>query len=158
VTHTPPRRTVAFAAALLFALAPALAAAAAPEASSHHADIRKLMKLTGAGELGIQAMQQMMPAMRQMVPEAPEAFWAEFSSKFHPGELVEMVVPIYAKHLTPKDVKDLIAFFESPAGRKLSSVQPAIMQESMAAGQAWGQRVAGEILRKAQERGFKVKT
>ena len=143
------------------AAAPAHAAAppraAAPDDKARHDEIRKLMVLTGAGQLGVQTMQEMLKALKPLVPEAPESFWSEFTARIHPDDLVEMVIPIYAKHLSAADVKALIAFFESPAGRKLASVQPAIMRDSMAAGQAWGGRIAQELIRAAQERGFEVK-
>jgi uncharacterized protein len=148
-------RTLAAAAVALALSAPARAAA--PDENARHADIRKLMALTGAGELGVQAARQMLQALRPMVPDAPEAFWNDFASRLDPNDLVEMVIPIYAKHLGPEDVKKLIAFFESPTGRKLTSVQPIILQESMAAGQQWGKRIAEKMVREAKARGFEVK-
>jgi hypothetical protein len=148
-------RTLAAAATLLVLSAPVRAGE--PDAEAPHADIRRLMTLTGAGELGVQTGRQMLLALRPMVPGAPESFWRDLSARLRPDDLVEMVIPIYAKHLNAKDVKELIAFFESPAGRKLTRVQPAIVQESMAAGQVWGRRIAEDMVRQARARGFEVK-
>jgi uncharacterized protein len=148
-------RILAATAAVLLLSAPVRAGE--PAAEARHADIRKLMVLTGAGELGVQTAHQMLQALRPMVPEAPESFWQELAARIRPDDLVDMVVPIYAKHLDAKDVKDLIAFFESPAGRKLTKAQPAILQESMAAGQVWGRRIAEDIVRQAQARGLKIR-
>jgi hypothetical protein len=153
--HRPIARTLAAAAVVVALSVPARAGD--PDEKARHADIRKLMVLTGAGQLGVQTMQEMVKALKPLVPQAPESFWQEFAAKINPDDLVEMVIPIYAKHLGAEDVKALIKFFESPAGRKLSSVQPAIMRESMAAGQAWGGRIAQELIRNAQARGFEIK-
>jgi hypothetical protein len=56
-----------------------------------------------------------------------------------------MVLPIWAKYYTREDVKQLIVFYESPLGRKLVSVQPQIMAESMAAGATWGEALGAKI-------------
>src|SRR5512138_3725849 len=150
-------KVLAASAALFLLASPALAAPAGGTDKARHDDIRKLPTLTGASQLGGQTAQQMMVALRPLIPSAPESFWKEFGARLNPDELVEMVVPIYAKHLSPQDVKDLIAFYESPAGKHLTAAQPLILQESMAAGQAWGQKIAQELVQAAKAKGFEVK-
>lgn len=112
--------------------------------------VKQLMHKTGAGELGVQAMNQMLPALKQMLPDAPEAFWDDYMAEFNPEDLVEMTVPIYQKYLTEEEVQALNRFYETPAGKKLIKVQPQIMQESMMAGQQWGQAVAQDVMTKYQ--------
>jgi hypothetical protein len=53
--------------------------------------------------------------------------------------LIHAIVPVYQRHLTQQDVAALIAFYSSPAGRKIVREQPAMLRESMQATQA-GQR------------------
>lgn len=53
--------------------------------------------------------------------------------------LLRGLVPVYQRHLTQQDVAALIAFYSSPAGRKIVREQPAMLRESMQATQA-GQR------------------
>jgi hypothetical protein len=53
--------------------------------------------------------------------------------------LLRGLVPVYQRHLTHQDVAALIAFYSSPAGRKIVREQPAMLRESMQATQA-GQR------------------
>ena len=112
--------------------------------------VKQLMQKTGAGELGIQAMKQMLPALKNIIPDAPESFWTDYMAKFNPEDLVEMTVPIYQKYLTEEEVQALNAFYDTPAGKKLIKVQPLIMQESMMAGQQWGQTVAQDVMQKYQ--------
>jgi hypothetical protein len=66
-----------------------------------------------------------------------------------------MLVPIYDRHLTHADVTSLIEFFQSPAGKKLVSVQPEIMKESMQVGQAWGEKLANEVTAELQKQGYR---
>jgi hypothetical protein len=65
-----------------------------------------------------------------------------------------LLVPIYATHLTRDEIEQLIRFYESPVGRRLTAVQPMISQESMAAGQTWGEavgRIVGDSISRATE-------
>lgn len=151
-------KALAASATIFLLSAPALAAPPAEGGGkARHGDIRKLLTLSGAGRLGVQTAQQMMAALRPLVPDAPESFWDEFTARLDPDELVELMVPIYAKHLSAQDVKGLIAFYESPAGKHLTSAQPLILQESMAAGQRWGQKIARDLVEAARAKGFDVK-
>ena len=46
-------------------------------------------------------------------------------------DLIRDVVPVYQRHLTRGDVQAIIAFYSSPAGRKILREQPAMIRESM---------------------------
>ena len=121
---------------------------AAEQASTE--SIKVFMEKTGAGDLGVQAMEQMLPALKRMVPDAPESFWNDFMTEVRPDDLVDMTIPIYQKYLSQADIEAIIKFYDSKAGKKLLSVQPQIMQESMAAGQAWGQGLAMKVMERYQ--------
>ena len=114
------------------------------------ADIRRLLEASGAGALGAQVMEQMLVAFRPMAPEGPESFWIELKAEMDPTQLVELTVPVYARHLSHADVKDLLVFYESPIGRKMLVVQPAITADSMAVGQAWGQEIGARVVQRLQ--------
>ena len=103
--------------------------------------VEKLMALTGAGDLGKQMMGQMLPAMKQMIPDAPPEFWQSVEEEINIDEMVALVVPVYQKHLNEEDIQSMLTFFNSSAGKKLITAQPLIMQESMMIGQQWGQQL-----------------
>ena len=113
--------------------------------------IKKLLDKTQAGDMGIQVMNQMLPSLKVMVPDAPDYFWREFMAGVNSDDLVEMVIPIYQKYLTEKDISELNKFYSSPVGKKLIRYQPKIMQESMTAGQRWGENIAKEVLKKYEQ-------
>ena len=54
---------------------------------------------------------------------------------FPTDEMVDAVVTIYQKHLTKEDLDAAIAFYSSPAGKKILREQPAMMSEAMKSGQ-----------------------
>lgn len=121
---------------------------AAPGSAQSHpdaakqADIQKLMNLTGAANLGVQAADQMIASMRGAMATVPDKFWTEFRKEINADELVNLIIPVYDKHLTPAELKELIKFYETPVGKKMIAVMPAITAESMQIGQQWGMEVA----------------
>lgn len=121
-------------------------AAYAEQASDE--SIRELMQRTGSGDMGVQMMNQMLPALKQMIPEAPEVFWQDIMNEVDANEIIELTIPIYQKYLTQEDIVALNKFYDSPAGKKMIKVQPVIMQESMIVGQAWGEQLAQRVISK----------
>lgn len=120
-------------------------------------DIRKLMELTGATKIGQQIAAQMIPMFKQSNPQVPQKFWDDVMKEFDAKSMIDLVVPIYDRHLTHDDVKGLIAFYQSPLGRKMTAVMPQIAQESMQAGQQWGMQIAQRVQKRLEEQKKKGK-
>jgi len=76
------------------------------------------------------------------------------------GNFYKLVYPVYDKYLTTKDIKGLITFYKTPAGRKAISVMPQLTRESMIVGQQWGQSLAPiiqeRILKRFEKEGIKI--
>lgn len=153
---------LAFAFAAVFAFGPSLARAdiAPPQPapkpakggiSPKLADVKRLLELTGAAQLGQQVMQQLIPSFRATMPNVPQKFWDDFAKEANPNELVDRVALIYDKHLSHDEVKGIIAFYQTPAGKKLVSVMPQVTQESMQVGQQWGRELGERIARKLEQ-------
>lgn len=116
-------------------------------------DIRQLMNAMGMGDLSNQILGQMIGQMKQMAPDAPEAFWTNFQKKADGNELIELIIPIYAKHFSHAEIKELIGFYNSPIGKKVTATLPAITQESMVAGQQWGMKLAQDVMAELKAQG-----
>ncbi len=138
--------------ALIVPVRPALCQAE-PSAELYE-DIRKLMELTGAGNLAVQILHQMLEPMRRALPQVPEEFWARFMAKVDTDEIIDMTVPIYSKHLTHDEIEQLLEFYQSPVGRKLIAALPSIMSESMQAGQRWGEQLARQVREELEAEGY----
>ena len=124
--------------------------ASRPPETQKQKDIRKLLKITGSGELGTQVMGQMIGNMKKAMPQVPEKFWTDFMKEVHTDELVDLIVPVYDRNLTQGDVTELIHFYESPTGKKFVAVLPKITQESMSVGETWGRQLAMKVMTKLQ--------
>jgi hypothetical protein len=120
-------------------------------------DIRKLLDITGAKTLATQTMDAMLKSIKPLLAgnlppgeyreKLIELFFEKFHSKTDPQLLVDLVVPIYDKHLSHEEVKALIQFYETPIGKKTLSALPAIANESREAGEKWGAAVGQDCMR-----------
>ncbi len=95
-------------------------------------------------------MQQLKPAIVQgranvekdydaIVPQLLQSMAARSDA------FAEAVSVVYAHNLTLEELQQLTAFYRSPIGQKFLEKMPMIVQESLAAGQKFGQEVALEL-------------
>jgi uncharacterized protein len=61
------------------------------------------------------------------------------------GELTDQMATLYARNFTADEIRQMTAFYRSPVGQKFLEKMPVVAQQSMALGQAFGQRVASEL-------------
>lgn len=137
-----------------------LCAAEIPKESQ--SDIVKLLKLTGAEALGLQmgvaVTNQMIDALMAQDPEVPpkavESIKDEINIVFaeEMPNLIMEIVPIYARHFTPDEIKGLIAFYSTPLGKKSIEAMPAIMDECLQAGQEWGTGLSTKLIPRLESR------
>jgi hypothetical protein len=116
------------------------------------AAIKELMDITGSAQIGemfaTAFLQQMTMALKSINPEIPPRAFTLLEEEINAvireemlekGSLYELIYPIYHKYLTLEDTRELIAFYNTPVGRKIIRVMPQLTQEAMHAGQLWGQ-------------------
>lgn len=138
---------------------------------SFRSDVRKLLEVTGAAQLGAQAASlmsgQLLETIRMSQPSIPDRVLevakqvldSEFAKAFDgPGGLTEQMVAVYANHFTHEDVRGLLAFYSSALGKKTVTAMPAIFQEGAAVGQKWAEtqtpRVADVLQRRLRAEGL----
>ena len=122
--------------------------ARATRADPKEALARRLMELSGAGQLGKQVVDGMLDQFKRM-PGLPEGFTEKFKELARPDEIVDLVVPIYARNYDAPTLQAVIDFYESDGGRAFVQKQPTVLAESQQVGQQWGlelsQRVVAEL-------------
>jgi hypothetical protein len=65
-------------------------------------------------------------------------------------------VPLYARAFQISELEDLLRFYNSPVGRRLLEVQPALTRESAQAGQAWAARISAEVRQQLAKEGVSL--
>jgi len=130
--------------------------------ATHREKIETLMELTGAQDIGNQmgklVVEQMYAAFRKANPNLPDdAFSILQAVTFElideeSGKLLQRCIPIYAKYFSESEISDLVAFYQTPTGRKATRVLPSIMQELVPISQAWALGLQPEMERRIRAR------
>ncbi|NIR31614.1 MAG: DUF2059 domain-containing protein [Gammaproteobacteria bacterium] len=155
-----PRLHYATIVALLSALATSTPAPASE--SEKERDIRVLLEMTGTLDVGQQMadtfMRQMLESLREARPDIPAATYDALREEVRStiaenlDGFVEMIVPVYSRHFSAREIKGLLAFYRTELGQKAIRVMPDLVRESMAIGELWGRNLAPEIRRRVMER------
>jgi hypothetical protein len=75
-------------------------------------------------------------ALNQMKPELDQRH----------EELIVNVAKIFAKHMSEQEMKDCIAFFTSPSGKKYVTTQPVVLDEVVVAMDQWMHSASENVL------------
>jgi hypothetical protein len=86
--------------------------------------IKELLVLTGSGNMGEQFAKQFITQFKNAYPSVPEKVWSDFSKEIKASDLDDLVIPIYAKYYTDKDIDDLITFYKTPIRTKNNKESP----------------------------------
>ncbi|WP_321295360.1 DUF2059 domain-containing protein [Marinifilum fragile] len=123
-------------------------------------DVKHLFQVNGSANSFKQSIKTMIEHFKSQESNVPESYWEKTEEEFLKtsfDDLYNMIVPIYRKNLSHEDVKAMIAFFESDAGKRIAQKTPAITAESMQVGMIWGQEVGRRIHEDIQSKGFKIR-
>ena len=114
----------------------------------------ELIQVTGRVDATHQVMRSFSVYLRPAFPSVSDELWNELIESLDHDEFAELVIPIYTKHYTREDLAGLLAFYRTPLGKRLLETNPAVMEESMAVGAAWGRKKAEEIVEELRTRGY----
>lgn len=149
-------------AASLVMVTPALAQQPSPAALKSAGEI---VKVTGALELfnpivpGVveqsrQFFVQQNPMIANDINEVAAQIRKDYEGRI--SEVHTKVTEIYAANLSEQELKDVLAFYTSPAGKKFLVAQPKIVDESLKFAQEWANSLSDEVIGKMRE-GLKKK-
>lgn len=78
-----------------------------------------------------QAMEGINLFFKQLIDQAPKETHEELKKIFKINEIMDQVVPIYIKHYSIEELRDIVNFYTSPSGVKHVKITPIIMEETM---------------------------
>lgn len=116
--------------------------------------LKKIMTLSGSSASSEAIMSQLMSSMKNGPFQQDEAYWKDFASKWTrkiEDKVMEVYAPIYQQHMTLDELKKVVAFYESPAGRKLGETATAVATESMPMIQQLSMEMVQEMMPKLQK-------
>jgi hypothetical protein len=68
----------------------------------------------------------------------------EFDSRS--GELVDSAARAYASHFTEPELKQILAFYQSPVGQKMIVVEPKAIEDSMRDASTWADDLSVDVM------------
>lgn len=146
------RKLIVVACGLVVVLGTGAGPAAGEEVSREETLARELLEVSGAGEMGLQVVRQMVQSFTAANPDVPQEFWDRFVASVDPEELEELVVPIYVEHLTVEEMEASIDFYRTEVGQSILRKMPVVMAESIEAGQRWGMELAQRAMEELESR------
>jgi hypothetical protein len=132
--------------------------------SEKMANIVKIMEITGVtknAEIFIEtATEDYYNSIKKIRSDVPdrgiqilkEEAKATLKDSIKRGEMVARIAPIFAKHYSEPELKELLKFYSSPLGKKVIDVSPVILQEVLAAGEEWQKSLAPELVKRVEQR------
>lgn len=157
------RSILVFGVFLLFA-SPNFAQQNAADAPASKEDIDRYMDTMHVRDMMKNVMDSMTKSTHQMVhqmlekqPNLPADFEARTDKMIDDmlkdlplDELLDVMKPVYQKHLTKGDVDALIAFYSGPTGQKILKEMPAMTSEAMQAASGVTQKMMTKMMERVQ--------
>jgi hypothetical protein len=148
-------RAIAVAAALL-AFGGAGHAQQKPSAAAVEA-AKEIMALKGAAtifgalipgviEQGKSMFEQQNPALGKDLSEVAAKLRVDYAPRL--AGLMAEVAALYASHFTETEIKEILAFYKTPVGKKMIAEEPKAIDKSMTYAQDWAVKLSGEVATK----------
>src|SRR5262245_10568976 len=73
---------------------------------------------------------------------------AKLRTEFTPrrNEIVDEIARLYAQRFSEAELKEVIAFYKSPVGKRFAAEEPAVIDQSLARAEAWTKKISEEVL------------
>jgi hypothetical protein len=84
------------------------------------------------------------PQLSKDLNEVAAQLRTEYASKR--ADLATQVATIYAEHFTEPELKQALAFYKTPLGKKLIVEEAQVLEQSMSTVQTWADKFADEML------------
>lgn len=101
----------------------------------------------GAGSASLHFQAALQPSLKRALSEDEKQrlylFWYRKIKELLPYSTIQdLLSPVVAKHLTLAEMEQINEFYQTPVGRKLTDLAPALTREGRAAGEGLGRKMA----------------
>lgn len=119
------------------------------------ATARELVELKGGSAMFdpvvINVIEQTRGAILQTNPQLSkdlDAVTTQLRNEFAPRrtELLAEAAKLYANRFTEQELKDMVAFYKSPLGRKMIAQEPVVLDETFNYVQQWAPRLGEDVM------------
>ena len=110
------------------------------QADSFDSDIMKMQQVNGSNASVNALFPRIVAQLKQSKPDLSDAQMTAMKMDVFDVEVAslnEQMIPVFKKYYTQSDVKEIIAFYETLAGKKMAETTPKMMMEQMQLTQTW---------------------
>jgi uncharacterized protein len=118
-----------------------------PEHPITQAQVHELLELTGANRLKDQMIHNTMTYLQKAFPPyMPKDVIDDLETSFAKMDVESLTVKEYQKHISTEDATQFIAFYKTPAGRRLVSALPVIAQDVQTGATKQASQITQEVI------------
>jgi hypothetical protein len=92
---------------------------------------------------------QQNPALAKDLNEIADKMRKDLQPRF--VELRDEISKLYATHFTEQELKNILAFYQSPTGKKMLVQQPIVIDASMSFAQSWANKLSEQVTAQMRE-------
>ena len=100
--------------------------------------------ITSVIEQGRGTLMQTSPQLAKDITDVATQLKTEFAPRR--AELVAMAARTYASRFTEQELKEAMAFYKTPLGRKIIAEEPVILDQTFSAVQQWAAKFSEEVM------------
>lgn len=117
------------------------------------ASLEKARALMDASAEVVRARQKLRMLQDQLrtAPEVPAGVAEVIDEQVQAEEWLEFAAPVWARHLDAAVLDELLAFYQTPAGRALVAARPALEKDIAEAEMQWGQRILMKVMQQSPQ-------
>jgi uncharacterized protein len=84
------------------------------------------------------------PSLFKDLNEVATKLRTEFSPKRN--EIIDEIARLYAQRFTEAEMKEVIAFYKTPVGKKFVTEEPTLIDQGLSRAEAWSQRMSQDVM------------
>lgn len=100
--------------------------------------------ISGVIEQGVGMLLQTNPALYKDLQDVSATLRAELLPRR--AELITQMATLYAQSFSEAELKEAIAFYRSPLGKKITEVEPKVLDQGFVQVQQWASKLSEEVL------------
>jgi hypothetical protein len=93
----------------------------------------------------------LLPHLKEMMPYMPANVVEDLQRTLGTADFEGAMVRSFQQHLSTEDAAQIIAFYESPAGKHMIAVMPKVLNDGQDASAQLGQQVMFEVIQRHKD-------
>lgn len=121
--------------------------------NAYRSALEKMLQRSGSLEGSKAVLTKTFSMLRAQYPDVPASFWEEQEAKVTTkllDKIVDIYLPIYQKYMTLEDMNEIISFYDSPVGKKMTEATPKMMAEGFEISQKVAMEIITEMMQELQ--------